>query len=176
MIDERYSLNKLIRKCPDFMHEPTMLQYVGKTKLAMRVDRTPKCTPEVAGEGVEYCWACAKGWYRRQPHSSKNTKDSFYKLVGVCLGSRVLSVERARMFSRRAREFMVAYWQHAKEGKAATPASLKRVNKKMKRHRDVGDIEFKWISDMMKGIVSAMKQHQAEDGPVMGATSTQLTF
>ena len=129
VVDEKHSLNYLIRLCPDFVNEPTMLQHVGAEKLGICVDRTPKCSPEIAGEGIEYCWACAKGWYRRQPHSSKKTKDSFHSLIDDCLGPRVLSVVRARMFSRRARAYMVAYHQHAIEGKAATSASLKQATK-----------------------------------------------
>ena len=64
---------------------------------------------------------------------------------------------------------MVAYYKHAREGKATTSNSLKRVTKKMKQHRNASDIEFKWIRDIIKGIVSKMKQHEAEDGPVASA-------
>lgn len=64
VIDKRFRLNKLIRTCPDFVNEPTMLKYIGVEKLGILVDRTPKCTPELTGEGIEYCWTCGKGWYR----------------------------------------------------------------------------------------------------------------
>ena len=57
------SLNLLIQKSSDFVNEPTMLQFMGE-KMGVIIDRTPKCTPELAGEGIEYSWACAKGWYR----------------------------------------------------------------------------------------------------------------
>ncbi len=39
-----------------------------------------KRTPELAGEGIEYCWAMAKGWYRRQPLKKKRSKDNFHGL------------------------------------------------------------------------------------------------
>ena len=45
------------------------------------VDRTPKCTPALAGEGTEYCWACAKGWYRVQSLSRKRDKAHVHVLV-----------------------------------------------------------------------------------------------
>ncbi len=61
------SLNALIGRCPDFVNEPTMLQFVGKEELGIFVNRMPKCTLELAGEGIEYFWACAKGWYCRHP-------------------------------------------------------------------------------------------------------------
>lgn len=54
--------------------------------------------------------------------------------------------------------YMLAYHELAEEGKAATPEILKRATKRMKRHRDVTDISFSWISDMMKGIVREMKE------------------
>ena len=40
------SLNLLIRKCYDFVNEPTMLQYVAE-KIGITIDRTPKCTPDI---------------------------------------------------------------------------------------------------------------------------------
>ena len=58
--------------------------------------------------------------------------------------------------------YMLAYHEHAEEGKTATPESLKHATKKMKRHRDVTDISFSWISDIMKGIVCEMKGRKEE--------------
>ena len=74
---------------------------------------------------------------------------------------------------------MLAYHEHAEEGETATPASLKLATKKMKRHRDVKDISFRWITDMMKGIVSEMKQMEKDDGPVrelFDANETNLSI
>jgi len=39
-----------------------MMQYIG-TKLGVEVMLTPKYHYEIAGEGVEYRWVCAKGTY-----------------------------------------------------------------------------------------------------------------
>ena len=150
------SLNHLIRKCYDFVNEPTMLQFIGE-KLGIVVDRTPKCTPEIAGEGIEYSWAMAKGWYRRQPFSKKKTKDGFHKLVKECVGPEILTVERVRMFSRRAREYMVAYYLLELDGKAATPVNVDHLKKERKRHTEVLDISFAWISEVMKEIVASME-------------------
>jgi hypothetical protein len=38
------------------------------------VVRTPKCHPEIAGEGIEYNWGCGKAFYRHLPLSAKKTK------------------------------------------------------------------------------------------------------
>lgn len=46
------SLNLLICKCCDFVNELTMPQFIW-ANLGIVIDRTPQCTPEIAGEGVE---------------------------------------------------------------------------------------------------------------------------
>jgi hypothetical protein len=38
------------------------------------MDRTPKCHCELAGEGIEYAWGCAKNHYRRQPLKDKRAR------------------------------------------------------------------------------------------------------
>ncbi|KAL7542576.1 hypothetical protein ACHAWF_007203 [Thalassiosira exigua] len=155
-VQKEFSLNHLIRKCSDFVNEPTMLQFIGD-KIGVLVDRTPKCTPELAGEGIEYSWAMAKGWYRRQPLARKRGKGNFHNLVRECVGPEVLTDKRVRMFSRRAREYMVAYYELECNGVTATPVNLSHLNKVRKRHTDVVDISFAWISSVMKEIVVTMK-------------------
>lgn len=164
VVMKAFSLNALIRKCPDFVNEPTMMQYIAKEKLGIIVDRSPKCSPELAGEGIEYVWACSKGWYRAQALSRKKNKASFHKLVNECLGSDVITIERARMFSRRAREYMVAYHKLAGDDKSATPALLSQAIKVRKHHTEVTDISFAWISDVMKDIAIEMKKKKKGRG------------
>jgi hypothetical protein len=50
-----YVLNLL----PDFQEEETMLMVYGK-QMGVTADRTPKCHPEMTGEGIEYAWAGSK--------------------------------------------------------------------------------------------------------------------
>jgi hypothetical protein len=56
------SLKSLMESCTDFEEEETLLQHMG-TKMGIVVDRTPKCHAEIAGEGIEYSWGCAKNHY-----------------------------------------------------------------------------------------------------------------
>ena len=51
-----------MQKQPDFLSELTLLKYHG-TKLGVVIDRTPKCHPEMAGEGIKYAWALVKLFY-----------------------------------------------------------------------------------------------------------------
>jgi hypothetical protein len=47
-----------------FINEEThSLHYHQKTLGAVLVDRSPKCHPKVAVEGIEYSWGCAEGKY-----------------------------------------------------------------------------------------------------------------
>jgi hypothetical protein len=92
----------------DFIEEETLLQYHGR-QLGVTIDRTPKCHPEMAGEGIEYNWGCAKGYYRRLPITEKRTKNKFRESVKKSISRDIMTIERQRMFSRRARQYMLAY-------------------------------------------------------------------
>ena len=70
------SLKELISSLLDFQNEETLLQYHGRL-LGVIVDRTPKCHPEIAGEGIEYSWGAAKLFYRRLRIKEKRSKDKF---------------------------------------------------------------------------------------------------
>jgi hypothetical protein len=163
------SLRHLMEQLPDFQDEETLLQYHGR-KQGVKVDRTPKCHPEMAGEGVEYDWAAAKGFYRRLPICEKRSKAKFRESVTRCLDTQeVLTIDRQRMFSRRAREYMVAY--HAldnhKDDKTdeSTNATQQRTNplmtayliekivKLFKTHRSAADFDCGFVA----GIVNTMK-------------------
>ena len=49
--------------CPDFLNEDGMMEHIG-ANLGVEVMLTPKCHAKIAGEGVEYMWACSEGAYR----------------------------------------------------------------------------------------------------------------
>jgi len=58
------SLKSLMASCTDFEEEETLLQHIGKT-MGVVFDRSPKCHAEIASEGIEYSWGCAKNHYWR---------------------------------------------------------------------------------------------------------------
>jgi hypothetical protein len=64
------SLRCHVAQLSDFQDEETLMQQHGKS-LRVKVDRTPKCHPGMAGEGVEHAWAGAKGFFRRLPLSER---------------------------------------------------------------------------------------------------------
>ena len=75
-----YSIKALMENQDDFANELTLLQYHASL-LGVMMERTPKCHPEIAGEGIEYNWALSKSKYRRSPLNEKSSRDSFRKLV-----------------------------------------------------------------------------------------------
>jgi hypothetical protein len=110
IIQLQYSLKNLLRSCRDFQEEESLLQSMGR-KMGVIVDRTPKCHCELAGEGIEYSWGCAKNYYRTLPIREKKSKELFKESVRKCLDQEmVLTKERIRAFSRRARQYTMAYY------------------------------------------------------------------
>lgn len=73
---EEFCLPKLIKKQPDFINELTSLQHMAK-EFGSEVECTPKCHPEMAGEGIEYIWAKAKQWYWKFPAEEKKVLQIF---------------------------------------------------------------------------------------------------
>jgi hypothetical protein len=70
------SLRNLMSNLKDFEAQETMLQLKAK-EMGLFMDRTPKCHCELAREGIEYAWGCAKNHFRRQPLKDKRGKDNF---------------------------------------------------------------------------------------------------
>jgi hypothetical protein len=79
-------------------------------QLGVLVQLTPKFHAELAGEGVEYCWACAKAFYRRMPVSRKRGQENFKQPVKECTcSSTVLTKGRIEKFASQARAYICTY-------------------------------------------------------------------
>ncbi len=102
------SVKSLTQSLLDFLEEETLLQYHGRL-IGVLVDQTPICHPELAGEGIEYCWACSKGFYRCLPLKSKKGKVNFKKSVRQALSQENLKIGTVRLLSAKARAYMLAY-------------------------------------------------------------------
>ena len=163
---ENTSLKKLLEKQGDFVSELTLLQYHAQLLGAM-VDRTPKCHPELAGEGIEYAWALAKLFYRRQQLNMKRSKTNFINLVRSSTSrDEVLRIEQVRKCSKRAREYMLGYkaLQDITKNQAEQEADLERtfdrtskynytliekIIKTYKTHRNCLDTDTKWLTKVL---------------------------
>jgi hypothetical protein len=154
IVDLNTSLRHLMGVCSDFVNEKGMMEFVG-AKLGVEVILTPKCHAELAGEGVEYMWACAKGFYRNLSLKEKTGMGKFNESVRKCLSHEVLSLTRLRKFSRRAHQYLMAY--HFFDSKQSDPdiplaacdklgpVAVEKLVAKFKTHRCAMDFDFKFV-------------------------------
>jgi len=84
-----------------------MLKTRSKNDCKIMMTRSPKCHPELAGEGIEHDWAGVKSHYRRARLSEKKGSDNFRNLVTESLES--VGFNQRASFSGCAREHMLAY-------------------------------------------------------------------
>jgi hypothetical protein len=87
--------SSVLSMCLDFLEEKTCLMYLSE-RLSVEVDRSTKCHPELAGEGIEYTWGHAKGLYRKARLSDKKGKENILALV-----KRGLSTDEGKIWGPR---------------------------------------------------------------------------
>jgi hypothetical protein len=171
IIQLQSSLKNLLRSCRDFQEEESLLQSMGR-KMGVVIDRTPKCHCELAGEGIEYSWGCAKNFYRTLPIREKKSKESFKESVRKCLDQEtVLTKQRIRAFSRRARQYTMAYYalqlqqQHSQQQERQLDDSccddgphrhdqlsatkIESMFKEFKTHRSAIDFDSQFIKSVL---------------------------
>ncbi len=145
------SLKGLMANCVDFEEEESLLQANGR-EMGVLVNRTPKCHCELVGDRIEYTWGCSKNHYRALRLNDKRGKEKFKASVAKCLDREILTIERVRKFSRRARQYICAYYKIAKEreGEEAstetahldtTPVQVEKMVKLFKTHRCAMDFD-----------------------------------
>jgi hypothetical protein len=146
------SLRYLMSNLKDFEAQETMLQ-LKAMEMGLSMDRTPKCHCELAGEGIEYAWGCAKNHYRRQPLKDKRGKENFRQTVRKCFSRDIVTTECIRMFSQHARAYILAYHKIRQEqltdssstsdsdNTTASPVNVEKLLKKFKTHRCAMDFD-----------------------------------
>jgi hypothetical protein len=153
---EGTSLKRLMTECLDFIEEESLLQKTARQMsdgdIRICVDRTPKCHPELAGEGIEYSWGAAKNYYRRLPIADKKGKENFKNSVRSAISRDHLTTDRIRKFSRRARQYIVAY----KLLKMDLDGDAEGIEDELDEHQLISKISAKKIEDMK----SSYKTHR----------------
>ena len=96
-VDDSTSLQHVMKKCFNMLNEAGMMQHIAKG-IGVIVLLRPKCHLELASEGVEYLWACAKGAYRNMTLHQKKGKDNFKASVHHCLSEEVITKVRIQKF------------------------------------------------------------------------------
>ena len=169
----KFSINRLMQFQSDFVNEVTLLQFHAK-KLGVKIDRTPKCHPELAGEGIEYLWALAEFFYRQSPIEDKRTKEKFKRLVYKSTDcSSVLSISGARACSKKACSYMKLYKAFEdlplsdddkinNEKHSILEKTIKlysKMKKKCKSHRSVADMNVADVREIQKIISQSNQQN-----------------
>ena len=70
------NLSHLIQQCEEFFHGKTLIQCYSEA-IGSIMDWSPKCTREIAGDGIEFDWAVAKLWYRKRPWTGRRKRIRF---------------------------------------------------------------------------------------------------
>ena len=165
------SLKEIVANLPDFKSEITLLQYRA-LQLGVTVDCSPKYHPEIAGEGIEYCWALGKNKYRRENIKDKRTKSKYLELVEKCTDNKtVITKQLVWMFGKRQRRYMLSCLAldrakeqqsnvalgHNADGQLIPEMSCSlveriiRVHKAPKKtHRNIRDQEKKYLDDIVE--------------------------
>ena len=79
--------------CADFLNEEGMLQYIA-TKIGVTVLLTLKCHGELlAGEGIEFMWACSKVAYRNLSLKEKMGRTSSMQGCAIVFQSKSSQLE-----------------------------------------------------------------------------------
>ena len=103
------SLIEIIENLPDFKTELTLLQYRA-SQLGVTVECSPKFHPEIAGEGVNFCWALGKNTYCTHIVEEKRTKNKYFELVKRCTCSEtIITMQEVCMFRQQTCQYMLAY-------------------------------------------------------------------
>jgi hypothetical protein len=156
VIDETLDAETLLLSLPDFKHERTLLD----EELARTGDMvlySPKCHPEIAGVGIEYCIGYSKMNFRRKfndtinAHLYENTIGSIFSVTN----------EKVWKFSRRSRDYLHVYsdlmngydvdGQVDLTGEAKiSHAKMEDMRKACKSHRNIHDIEIKFLTAEME--------------------------
>jgi hypothetical protein len=158
---------ELLGNCTDFLNEETMLQCLGRN-IGIRIEHTPKFHCELAGEGIEYTWACSKGEFRRQPLASKRGISKFHELVQKCNGPDVITKDRVVRFACHSRAYICTYFhldqlQSSQQEEAAPVADqlpsqqqqhlfqdIEHLQKKFKTHRCALTFDGKFLRAVIK--------------------------
>ncbi len=155
--DGKVEYSAVLADCADFLDMKTSLMYLGE-RLGAEVDRSTKCHPELAGEGIEYSWGRAKSVYRCAKFAEKKGKENFRRLVENCLsaeegtGKGDLNPDMIRKFSRRARHYILAYFwiEHDQEEKikeeGTSEINIERMKREFKTHQNAIDFDEKFIN------------------------------
>ena len=144
--DKSTSLNHFLSNCEDFKAEKSQMAFVLEDKLHVMLRMTPKCHPEIAGQGIEYAWGYAKLRFRQ--HFNDRTAANLDNNVRNTLSLNVLTREHIKKFICKVRDYKLTYLFLLESTNAVTG---ERKNGELSSHSH----------DKIEFIIKLFKQHRS---------------
>lgn len=147
------STKAILAACPDFQNELNLLEQLVADRKHILLS-SPKCHPELAGDGVEYGWGQSKRYYRRKnTGSEKEMAQNQQKLVFESIAPGNIPRIRLMRYSRVAREYKLVYKSELGGGAEFSHARIetKRHAQRLKRkHSDHRSIDQSVITELAR--------------------------
>ena len=134
-------MDLVLSQQPDFAAAKSALEEFVSSRGHL-LDMSPKLHPEIAGVGIEYCWAVAKQEFRCENDFSVKTLSA-----RVQHALTMLTLPVIRNCARRARDYERAY--RALDDGSGTELQHKQIEqmkKLVKHHRDALDFSAAWAA------------------------------
>jgi len=149
------STKEILGNCPDFKDELTLLEQLVQDRGHILLS-SPKCHPELAGDGVEYGWGQSKRFYRR---NNTGTEKEMAKMqrerVLKSIDYENLPLLRLMRYSRVAREYKLVYYAEDGGGAEFSHAGIERARhtKRLKRqHNSHRAIDERILTEIACGV------------------------
>ena len=138
----------ILNQSDDFKNEKSQMKYILEDRLKVRLRMTPKCHPEIAGQGIEYAWGYAKLRFRQYVNDAEGS--NLERNVRASLSTEVLTNERISKFIRKSRDYKLTYLFLVDSILGVKNCSyshniIEAITKKFKHHRSALDSDFKFI-------------------------------
>ena len=166
-IDDTLDATLVLLGCPDFQKENTLIaDLLDQTNDIVLL--SPKCHPEIAGCGVEYCIGNAKMNFRRDFNDGSTTKlheNSMSSINGVELAM-------VWKYARRSRDYLHVYRELQEKGVDVDGVVditgqakmswklLEDMRKKRKTHRNIMEIENRFLRADLPTDASGRKRNK----------------
>ena len=142
--DPDTSVRYILQNCLDFCNEKSKLECLVE-ELGGKFRLTPKCHPEIAGIGIEYCWGYAKWQFRCEFNTG--IPQAIDKNVLLALDTKnVLTIDRCRKFARKAHDYKLTYlYVMQNTMKGLKKEEIEQIMRAFKTHRCALNSNYSFI-------------------------------
>lgn len=155
---KKFSLCHLRGELSDFKNEKSEIGHLLEeisARIGVRITCkfSPKYHCELAGEGIEYSWGLVKRRFRSLPLTKR---DKAHKFIAAAQGMfQGMDVDSVRMFSRRARSYMLVYLGNGTT--ALTQTEIERQRHVFRSHRDAGKFVSGFIEKVLRQLLAQLE-------------------